>query len=127
LVDAQELGIYFLPSQFNSKTRSILRRFDKMDLAQCPLSQCGKTTLFTEILKPVSLNREFIRVVVSDAKGMKKPLTLTEKQTVDELLKLGSQKLKLKTKATKAQTLQGENVDDLFLKNVELDTVIRIM
>jgi len=129
-MQAEDLGIYSLPSTWKSKSVSDLRRFDSVDLAEAPLELCGSSRRFAAGLDepqlapppPPSVSSR-LRIIVKDKHGNQKPVVLGER-TLKELLRLGNQKLRLKPKPFAAETPQGAPVCDEMLLNMVEDAII---
>jgi len=120
LFKAEDIGIFSLPPRPNKFGLGSLRQFDKIDLETCPLSFCGTSTRYGIYIETD------VWVIVTDSHGKQKPILLKER-TLSELLNLASIKLNSRPKPKKAITLQGQNVDDEFLRSVMPQTKIKIL
>jgi len=120
LSKAEEIGIFSLPPRPNKFGLGSLRQFDKIDLETCPLSFCGTSPRYGIYIETD------VWVIVTDSQGKQKPILLKEK-TLSELLNLAGTKLNSRPKPKKAITLQGQPVDDEFLKSVVPQTKIKIL
>lgn len=125
-----EKNIYFLPSGNIPSLRSI-KEFDAFDLSECTISACGTSHRFTKIGEKIEestssaiLSSSPVRIIVSH-KNQQKPITLTQK-TIDELLTMATQKLRIKPKATKAFLPSGIPVSEEILFNIKPDTKISV-
>jgi len=122
LISAEKRGIYSLPSTWKSKTAADLRRFDALDMTDCPLAFCGSSQRYPtgRLPQPSSGDATSItaairtgpqRLLVVDNRGVQKPVALEKVGDFAELLRLGAQKLRLKSKPTRIETLQGIAID----------------
>lgn len=123
-----------------------IRKFDQQDLIQCPLALCGTSSLLDSLLQAVLDSKKLtetqlsispptfssstidipISIIVYDATGKKKPLTLQKRQ-IAVLLRESRLKLNLRKRAGRALLANGTELTNDSLQSLEDQTEILIL
>jgi len=106
LLIAEDLQIYFLPPIIGNKfSPQSLRTFDKIDLAVCPLDQCGTTNAQRDQnIAPVPKTTVRVLFCLASKPSIFKPVFLEiDKWTPDQVMGLANQKFNAKPKLSKCR------------------------
>jgi len=124
---AESLGIYSLPAHPDKYSFTQLKKFDSIDLAECPLEHCGVTLLSVEkglqIRDKPKKTTTGMTLVICNTQGVKKTAVLKER-TLSVLIKVASQKFR--AKFTQAKTPDGKLLDDPALQELADGSLVNV-